>query len=223
MALRINLYHEVIRAKRQQQYDPLKLSMFGLAFVAVCMAGFYFVQLKRTSDARRTHSARKSEFDKLGPKQKEAEKKEKELTAQIELAEKLTKRMEKRVYWAPVFESIIAVIPPNVQLSRMSCDGGREKGGTSLMSIEGLLADQEPRTHAENLRKAIAEKLGAKYPNATATFRSLDDSTEHPVVDGKRASAVVFAISVNFKAEQEPTPAPAAPSKRIAKNEAPTP
>ena len=36
MVLRINLYHEVLRAKRQQQYDPLKLSLLALIIV-VCL------------------------------------------------------------------------------------------------------------------------------------------------------------------------------------------
>ena len=221
MALRINLYHEVLRAKRQQQYDPLKLSMFGLAVVVVGMAGFYFVQLKRTSDVRSEFSARKAEFDKLSPQQKEAEKKETDLNKQIELAEKLTKRMEKRIYWAPLFESILAAVPANVQLTKMTCDTGREKGGTSQMAIEGIAADHEPRAVAEELRKAIADRMVAKYPNATAAFRNLDDSTEHLQVGGKRVAAVVFTINVTFKTEMEPA-APVAAPKRIAKNEAPT-
>ena len=220
MALRINLYHEVLRAKRQQQYDPLKLSMLGLIVVAVGMAGFYFVQLKRTSDVRSALNVQKAEFDKLSPQQKEAEKKEADLNKQIDLAEKLTKRMEKRIYWAPLFESVLGAVPANVQLTKMTCDTGREKGATSLMSIEGIAADQEPRAVAEDLRKAIAERMVAKYPNATATFRNLDDSAEHLLVNGKRVAAVVFTISVIFKTEAEPA-APVAPPKRIARNEAP--
>ena len=220
MALRINLYHEVLRAKRQEQYDPLKLSMLGLIVVAIGMAGYYFLQMKRTSDARTAFQAQKAQFDKLSPQQAAAAKKETELNKEIDLAEKLTKRIERRIYWAPLFESILATVPANVQLTRLACDTGRDKGGTSQMSIDGIAADEEPRAVAENLRKAIVERLAAKYPNAAATFRSLDDSPEHPVVAGKRVAAVVFTISVTFKAEPE-TAAPVAPTKRIAKNEAP--
>ena len=222
MALRINLYHEVLRAKRQEQYDPLKLSLLALIIVAVIMASYYGVQLKRTSDVRGVYNSQKAEFDKLDPKAKEAEKKEAELNKQIDLAEKLTKRMEKRIYWAPLFESVMLTVPSNVQLTRMGCDTGREKGGVSAMSVEGIAADVEPRAIAENLRRAIVAKVAAKYPGATATFKNLDDSTDHPVVDGRRVSAVVFTINVTFRAEPEPTPAPV-PSKRIAKNEVPTP
>ena len=221
MALRINLFHEVLRAKRQKQYDPLKLSMLGLIVVVVGMAGYYGIQLKRTSDVRTAFNAEKAEFDRISPLAKEAEKKEAELNKQIDLAEKFTKRMEKRIYWAPLFESIMAAVPANIQLTRLACDSGREKTGVSQMTIEGIAADAEPRTVAESLRKAVADRIAAKYPNATATFRNLDDSTERPAVNGKRVPAVVFSINVTFKAGTEPA-APAAPAKRIAKNEVPT-
>ena len=223
MALRINLFHEVIRAKRQEQYDPLKLSLLALIVLAVGMAGYYGVQLKRTSNVRAAYSAQKAEFEKLDPKAKEAEKKEAELNKQIDLADKLTKRMEKRIYWAPLLESVMLAVPPNVQLTRLNCDAGRDKGGTSAMSIEGIAADVvEPRAVAENLRKAIVARIAKKYPNAAATFKNLDDSTEHPVLNGQRVAAVLFTINVTFKSEPDPAPAPA-PGKRLAKNEAPTP
>lgn len=221
MALRINLYHEVLRAKRQKQYDPLKLSMLGLGVVAVAMAGFYVVQLKRTSDIRSAFNAQKAEFEQLSPKAKAAEKKEAELNRQIDLAEKFSRRMERRIYWAPLFEHVMATVPPNVQLTRIACDSGREKSGASQMNIEGIAADPEPRNLAESLRKAVAEKVAAKYPNATATFRNLDDSAEHPVVNGRRMPAVVFTINVTFKTEVDP-PAPAAPARRAPKNEVAT-
>jgi Tfp pilus assembly protein PilN len=219
MALRINLYHEVLRAKRQRQYDPFKLSLLALIVVAVGMASYYFLQMKRTSDARALYAAQKAEFEKLTPQQKEAETKEAELNKQIELAEKFSRRMEKRVYWAPLFENILAVVPANVQLTKLSCDAGREKSGLSQISIEGMAADQEPRAVAEDLRKAIVSRVVAKYPSATATFRNLDESADHPLVGGKRVSAVVFTIAVTFRTEAEPPPAPVAPPKRIARNE----
>ena len=218
MALRINLYHEVLRAKRQKQYDPLKIAMLALIVVAVGMAAYYFVQLNTASRAKAVFAGQKAEFERLTPQQAEAAKKEVELNKQIDLAEKFTKRMEKRIYWAPLFENVMAVVPPNVQLTKLNCDTGREKAGLSQMTIEGIAADTEPRTVAEELRKAIAARFAAKYPNATATFRNLDDSTEHPIVDGKRLNSVVFTIAVSFKTETEPAPAEAAPAKRSRKD-----
>ena len=215
MALRINLYHEVLRAKRQQQYDPLKLSLLGLIIVAVGMAGYYFVQLKRMSDARSAFNTQNGEFKRLDPQSKVAAKKEVELNKQLDLSDKLTKRMEKRIYWAPVFESILSAVPANVQLTKLTCDTGRDKSGTCQMNIEGIAADQEPRAVAEDLRKAIAERVAVKYPNATAAFRNLDESSESIVVKGQRVAAVVFTINVTFKPETAPAVA-APPPKRLA-------
>jgi Tfp pilus assembly protein PilN len=218
MALRINLYHEVLRAKRQKQFDPLKIAMLALIVVAVGMAGNYFVQMNATSKAKAVLSGQKAEFERLTPQQVAAAKKEIELNKQIDLAEKFTKRIEKRIYWAPMFENIMAVVPPNVQITKLNCDTGREKANLSQMTIEGIAADMEPRTVAEDLRKAIAARLLAKFPNAAATFRNLDDMTEHPMVDGKRVNAVVFTIAVSFRTELEPAPVEA-PAKRISKKD----
>jgi Tfp pilus assembly protein PilN len=215
MALRINLYHEVLRAKRQQQYDPLKLSLLGLIIVAVGMATYYFFQLKRMSDARSAYNTQNAEFKRLDPQAKTAAKKEVELNKQLDLSDKLTKRMEKRIYWAPVFESVLAAVPANVQLTKLTCDTGRDKSGTCQMNIEGIAADQEPRAVAEDLRKAIAERVAVKYPNATAAFRNLDESSESITVKGQRVAAVVFTINVTFKPETAPAPT-APPPKRIA-------
>jgi len=218
MALRINLYHEVIREKRQKQYDPLKIAMLALIVVVVGMAIYYFVQLNTAGKANVLLLAQKSEFERLTPQLAAAEKREVELNKQIDLAEKFAKRMEKRIYWAPLLENIMAVVPPNVQLTKLNCDNGREKTNVSQMNIEGIAADMEPRTVAEELRKAITTQIAVKYPNAHATFRNLDDSSEHPVVAGRRMNAVVFTIAVTFRSEPE-APAVEPPVKRMPKKE----
>jgi Tfp pilus assembly protein PilN len=212
MPLRVNLYHEVLRAKRQEQYDPLKLSFLGLLVVAVVMVGYYFVQLKQTSDARSAFSTQKAEFDRLSPLAKAAADREAELTKQIELAERVTNRMEKRFHWAPVLESVMAVVPANVQLTKLSGDTGREKGGNCQLNLEGIAGGEEPRAVAEDTRKSIADRFAAKYANVSAIFRNLDDSQEHVLVGGRQLGTVVFTISVTFKPLEESAPAP----KRIA-------
>lgn len=212
MSLRVNLYHEVLRAKRQEQYDPLKLSFLGLLVVGVAMVGYYFVQLKRTSDVRSAYNAQKAEFDRLSPLSKTAAEREVELTKQIDLAERVTNRMEKRFLWAPVLDSIVAAVPPNVQLTKFMGDTGKEKGGGYLINLEGIAAGHEPRAVAEDTRKTIADRFAAKYANVSATFKNLDDSAERVRVDGKPMASVVFTISVTFKPTVEPLPNP----KRIA-------
>ncbi len=212
MALHVNLYHEVLRAKRQKQYDPLKISFLALLVVAALMATYYFVQLKRTSDARGELSARKAEFDRLTPQAKAAAEKEAELTKNIELADRLTNRMEKRFLWAPVLELVLNALPANVQVTKFSGDTGRDKGGVCQVNIEGIAAGQEPRTVAEETRRAIAASFSTSFPSANATFRSLDESTERVNLNGKPTASAIFTISVTFKPQGEPAPAP----KRIA-------
>jgi len=212
MPLRVNLYHEVLRAKRQEKYDPLKLSFLGLLVVAVAMVGYYFLQLKRTSDVRSVFNSQKAEYDRLSPLAKAAADREAELTKQVELAEQVTNRMEKRFHWAPVLESIMAAVPATVQLTKLSGDTGREKGVNCQVNIEGIAAGQEPRAVAEDTRKAVADRFAAKYANVSATFRNLDDRAEHVRINGKQMASVVFTISVTFKPEAEPVPTP----KRIA-------
>lgn len=165
-------------------------------------------------------ASQKAEFDRLAPLAKAAETKEADLNKQIAVADKLTRRMEKRILWAPLIEGITATVPRNIQMTKFNCDSGREKSGNSQVNIEGIAADAEPRAIAESFRQSIAGRMAAKYPNATAVFRNLDDSTELAKVNGQRLPTVVFSINVTFKAETD-APAPVLPPKRIAKHEAP--
>lgn len=207
MAIRLNLYHEVLRAKRQQKYDPLKLSMMGLGVIVALMAVYYFFQMSRTSSADHAYAAQKAEFERLSPLVKTAQERETQLTKQIDLAKRITDRMEKRSYWAPVFETIVAAVPPNVQLTKFSGDLGRDAAHQFQVGIEGLAAGPEPRTAAEELRKSIADRISARYTSVTATFRNLDDGAEAAKLDGKVLPTVVFTIHVTFKAGAEPIPA----------------
>jgi Tfp pilus assembly protein PilN len=207
MAIRLNLYHEVLRAKRQEQYDPLKISFLALLVVSICLAGYYFIQLSKTGSVRAAFAAQKAEFDRLSPLAKQAAEREKSLTEEIELARRVTERMENRFYWAPVFESVAAAVPPNVQITKLSGDCSRDKGSQCQVTMEGIAAGQEPRAAAEEMRRSIAERLGAKYAGTSATFRNMDDSTESVRLDGKVLPTVVFTIHVTFKAEIEPVPA----------------
>lgn len=207
MAIRLNLYHEVLRAKRQQKYDPLKLSMIGLAGIVALMAVYYFFQMSRTSSAHDAHVAQKAEFDRLNPMVTVAQQREAELTKQIDLAKRITDRMEKRLYWAPVFETIAAAVPPNVQITKLSGDLGRDAAHQYQVDIQGIAAGTEPRAAAEEMRKSIADRISARYTSVAATFRNLDDGTEPAKLDGKILPTVVFTIHVTFKSGAEAIPA----------------
>jgi Tfp pilus assembly protein PilN len=207
MAIRLNLYHEVLRAKRQEQYDPLKMSFLALLVVSIGLAGYYFIQLSKTNSVRTAYASQKAEFERLTPLAKQAGEREAELNTQIELARRVTDRMEKRFYWAPVFESVAAAVPPNVQITKLSGDVSRGSGRECQINIDGIAAGQEPRAAAEEMRRSIAERFGAKYAGTNATFRNMDDSAEAVRLDGKVVPAVVFTMHVTFKAESEPVQA----------------
>jgi Tfp pilus assembly protein PilN len=221
MSLKINLYHEVLRARHDEQYDPLRLSMIGLIVIVACLAGYYVIALAGKSSVENAYRAKQQEYADLQPKVKAAEAQEEELNKHLGLADKLQQRIEDRFYWGPVFEQLVTVVPPNVQITRCSGDIAPDGGRRCQITVEGLAAGEEPRRVAEDLRVRLLEKLGATYKNATAVFRNLEDGTEKVMLDGNRLATANFNIGINFvpKSTPEPTPAPRKVTRRIAKNE----
>lgn len=201
MALNINLYHEIQRARKQEQYDPLKISMMCLGVAALCLASWYLMRLTETNKAREEYATHQAEMAKLQPQAAAAKTAEAELTKTIQLAEQFTKRIEERFYWAPVVEVIAGVIPRNVQITKLvgdvrSSDSPRRVG----MSIDGIAAGQHPRKVAEDIRLAVTDALGRKFKGVTASFRSLDDSIERVNLDGTEMGTAIFSIGVSFSA-----------------------
>ena len=209
MPLQINLYHEVLLAKRHQQYDPLKLSLLGLIVIAIGLAGYYFVELAQKRSAVAAYEAKQKEFEHLAPLAKDAKIREDELSKQIGLAERLTKRIEGRFYWAPVFDLVAGAVPANVQITKLGADVTQDAPRTCHMLLDGLAAGVQPRAVAEELRTALVEKLGRKYKNATAIFKSLDESNEKALLNGKQVQTAVFSINISFVYSQEQAPAQA--------------
>lgn len=207
MAIRLNLYHEVLRARRQEKYDPLKLSIMGLAVIVAAMAAYYFLQMSRTNSAQNAYAVQKTEFDRLSPLAKAAQEREVLLTKQIDLAKRVTDRMEKRFYWAPLFETVAASVPANVQITKLSGDAGKDGSRNYQITLEGLAAGPEPRAAAEEMRRSISDRISARYSSVAATFRNLDDGAETARLDGKALPTVVFTIHVTFKPGADPIPA----------------
>ena len=210
MALSINLYHEIQRTRKQEQYDPLKISFICLGIVALGLAGWYFAKLSETNTARDRHAAHKAEFAKLEPASAKAKLDEVEFTKQIQLASTFTKRIEERFYWAPIMESVSQVIPRNVQVTRLIGDinavSATEPTRRVGMSIDGITAGEQPRKIAEELRLALIEALGRKFKGVTASFRTLDDSVERINLDGAELNTSLFSITISFQAvAPEPT------------------
>jgi len=217
MPLRINLYHEVIRARHEEQYDPLRLSMIGLIVIVIGLAGYYVFALAGKSSLENALLQKQHEYDELQPKVAKATEEEKQLLGELGIAEQVNRRIEERFYWGPILEQIIAVVPPNVQITRCNADILSEGNRRCQITLEGLAAGEEPRRVAEELRVALLERIGGTYKNVTAIFRNLEDGTQKVALDGGSLATAHFNIGLNFaaKATPEPTPAPRK-SRRIA-------
>ncbi len=217
MAIRLNLYHEIQRTRKQQQYDPLKLSMIGLGVIMIGLAAYYFVTMGKTSTAKEALAGRKAEFDKLTPLAKIAKEREDVLTKQIDMANLLTKQIEDRFYWGPVFEQVIACVPPHVQLTKCNAEVGRELPRRCQITLDGIAAGEEPRIVAEELRTAFLERLGQKFQTVTAKFKNLEDGIAPVNFFGKQMRTAIFSITISFTSGKEAPPPPAAPRQAAKK------
>jgi len=213
MALRLNLYHEVLRAKALKRRDPLKISIWGISVVLSGFALWYFFELVRMHTINDEYIKVKGEFSRVEPQAKAARKKEEELNQQAATSLKVVKRIEGRFYWAPLLAELTQVVPREVQISRL----GGELSGDSVrrcsLSVDGLSAGADPRRVAEDLRTAIAERLSPHYKNVTSTFKTLEDGTEMITLDGKQVGTATFSIIVQFTASEDLQTAPARKKK----------
>jgi Tfp pilus assembly protein PilN len=211
MALRLNLHHEIQKQRALNRRDPLKLSMYGLGAVAVCMAGYYFLQLGLSASVDKDRATVQAEFDALKPKAAQAAKREEELTKQVKLSEGLVKRVESRFYWASVLDALSQTVPREVQITKLSGDVASDKTRKCTISLEGVSAGAEPRKVAEDLRRTLQDQFGAKFKKVNAKFSSLDDGKDTAKVGGQQVPTAVFAINLQMQSnEDEPVAAPAA-------------
>ena len=209
MALHLNLYHEVQKARQLKRRDPLKLSMYGLGGVAALLASYYVLELGRMHSISVELNKVQAEYNLLEPKAKAAKKRETEISVEIKKSEQMAKRIEGRFYWAPMLEQISQTVPREVQITRLVGDLGGETVRKCLLTIDGISAGSDPRKVAEDLRTNIAEKLGPKYKTVTSSFKTLEDGTELVLLDGKQMPTANFAINVQLiLGEESATPAP---------------
>ncbi len=203
MAIRLNLYHEVIKAKALKRRDPLKLSIYALSAIAALCAAWYFIQLMKMHGINEELAKVKAEFEKIEPTAKAAKKREEELTAQLQVSGSLEKRIEGRFYWAPILAEIIQVVPRDVQITRMGGDITGEGLRRCMITIDGLSAGADPRRVAEELRTAIADKFTPIFKDVSSTFKMLEDGTEMVMLDGKQMATATFAINVQLYTGEE--------------------
>jgi Tfp pilus assembly protein PilN len=198
MAIHLNLYHEVLKNKALKRRDPLKISIYALAAIAACCAGWYTFQLVTMHGINDAYLTRKAEWDKAEPAAKQAKKKEDELTMRAGMSVQIVKRMEERFYWAPLLAQLTQVVPREVQITRLSGEVIGEHIRHCSMTIDGISAGADPRRVAEALRTAVAERLSPQYTAVTSTFKTLDDGAETVMLDGRQVGTAVFAINVQL-------------------------
>jgi Tfp pilus assembly protein PilN len=203
MALHLNLFHEVIKAKALKRRDPLKISIYVISGIAACCAGWYIIQVIEMHALNDQYLQKKAEFDKVEPQAKAAKKKEDELTARAATSVQVVKRMEDRFYWAPLLAQLTQVVPREVQITRMGGEITGEGIRKCSITIDGLSAGADPRRVAEELRTALAERLSPHYKSVTSTFKSLDDGTETMTLDGHQVGTAIFAINVQLIVGEE--------------------
>jgi len=209
MALRLNLYHEVLKVKALKRRDPLKISIYVLSAIAALCAGWYAYELVQMHTINDEYQGKKSEFNKVEPLAKAAKKKEDELNAQAAASTQLVKHIEGRFYWAPLLAQLAQVVPREVQITRLGADITGDGLRRCSISIDGLSAGADPRKVAEEMRTAIVERLSPHYKNVSSTFKTLEDGTEMVMLDGKQVGTATFAIVVQlYTGDEKATPPP---------------
>lgn len=214
MALHINLYHEVQKARALKRRDPLKLSIYAISVISGLFAIYYVVELSRMHGMSTELKKVQAQFNALEPKAKAAKKREEEIGVEIRKSELMAKRIEQRFYWAPMLENISETVPRDVQITRLVGDLSGDGLRKCSLILDGISAGGDPRKVAEDLRTAIAEKLGPKYKSVASSFKSLEDGTEMVLLDGKQVPTASFAINILLTTGEDTTPPPATRKKR---------
>jgi hypothetical protein len=214
MALRLNLYHEIEQQKAIKRRDPLKLSMIGLGLIAFGFAAYYLfefgVEHSLTSEAAQIQG----EADRLKPKFEAAKKREDELSLSVKLSDAMIRRIEGRFYWAPLLDTIAQIVPREAQVTTLVGDVSNDKYKRANITLSGVCAGEEPRKVAEDLRRALNDKLAAKYKHVSAIFRVLDDGKELATLDGKQYPTASFDINLLLQAGDDDPATPPPKKKR---------
>jgi Tfp pilus assembly protein PilN len=209
MPLRLNHYHEIERQRAASRRDPLKIAAYVLGVVIVVFGVMYFWELGQSASLDAELKRRKSEFDAIDPKAREAEKREKAMKDTFDKSDKLVQSIEGRFYWAPVLEQIVKTVPREVQITKFSANVQGEAVKKTTISVDGVAAGADPRRVAEDLRQSLVETFGKKYKGVTATFRQLDDGAELALLDGRNWPTANFAIAISMQDKDGATATPA--------------
>lgn len=212
--LTLNLLHEEQKQLQARQRDPLKLGLLALAGIAVLFMGYYVYRLVDANSVAGVLRARQAEWNRQQPLAAAAQTQETELNQTIAAAAAVSKRIEGRLYWAPLLETLQRAVPPGVQINNFS--GNNELSGERVtLVVDGVAAGPEPRAAAEMFRIGLAEALGKTFPGPSASFRTLEEAKDTALLDGKPTPTAKFSIDLNLKKPAAAVaPEPARPRRR---------
>jgi len=208
MALHLNLNHELEKVRAQRRRDPFKLSMIGLMFVAALFVVQYFWTMTQTAIDTYQRDAKKKEFAKLEPLATAAAAEEAELKQKLGNSERFQKRIESRVYWAPLIQLVMETVPGNIHITRFAGDVNAEDPTKVKFKLEGIVAGSEPRIIADNFRLKLTQAVEKRFRNVNTTLPHAEDSGDTIQIEGKPAPTASFTINVQFQHGEPPAPTP---------------
>jgi hypothetical protein len=198
MALRIDLYHECRAEQLARKRDPLKIGMLAAIVVAILLIAYYGIRIQSVARVRAQASQLEGEWKMMSEKQDKAKARELELAVNIKTSDLLVDRIEKRFYWAGVLGQFLQAVPRDVQILKFDGDAGTEAAKKCSVILQGVCVGDEPRTVAETLRTTLADTFSKRYPAATATFKTLEDSNESVQINGKKLPTANFSIGLDL-------------------------
>ena len=210
MPLTINLLHEQQFLLKQRQRDPLKLGVYALAGVALLFLLYYGVRLAQSTALNNELKSRQAEWAKQEPAAKAADAKEAEYTTQVSAAAIVTKRIEDRFYWAPLLETLIKSVPPQVQIVNFT-GANDQKADKMNVTLEGIVAGDVPRLAADKFREDLNAALNKTYQGVETSFRGLEEASTTVPLNGKNTPTARFTIEIKMNkpgATPAATPAP---------------
>jgi hypothetical protein len=176
------------------------------------MIGFvinYFIVLERSHMVNIRYTIVQGDWAAVEPKAKDAKARQTELEAEIAASDAMVKNVDSRLYWAPVLDQILQTVPRSVQLTHLGAEApGDEKAINSAIEISGIASAPEPRKEAEAVRTALDTKLGTKFKHVSSVFKTLDDSDQYVMLDGKRLPTASFTIAFQVQVRDPVVVAP---------------
>lgn len=213
MAFSLNLYHEILSEQMERKRDPLKLGLAALGIVVLGFAAYGSLRWSHASGQHAALAATEREWRDLQPKIAEAKGRKTEVEKLLEASKAIDMLKAGRVSWASALALLFRTIPPEVQLRTFQADSTltvpKDPSAKPVLSVwmvlGGLAAGPEPRTVAEDLRKALAAAFEERYPGVRASFSNnqLNESEETVRLNGEELPTVTFNIRIEATREIE--------------------